>query len=147
MKKFIIGEKTVSDYRKTVYGIVEKDNKLLLVYSEKDNDYSLIGGGVEELESLEQALKREFLEESGYLIKNIQEFVNIDCFWTKKDGIKMETDANFFIIKLDETNIQKPIESFHKSIWIEKRKVLDLIYFPYQRKALEMYFENTDMFD
>lgn len=147
MKKFIIGEKTGCDYRKTVYGIVEIDNKLLLVYSEKDNDYSLIGGGVEELESLEQALKREFLEESGYLIKNIQEFVNIDCFWTKKDGRKMEIDANFFIIKLDETNIQKPIESFHKPSWIEKRKALDLIYFPYQRKALEMYFKNTDMFD
>lgn len=147
MKKIVVGQKIECDYRKTVYGIVEKDNKLLLVYSEKDKDYSLLGGGVEGLESLEKALKREFLEEGGYLIEEFQEFVNIDCFWTKKDGRRMETDANFFVAKLNENNIQKPIETFHNPIWIEKSKVLDLIEFPYQIKALEMYLKNKDIID
>lgn len=141
MERIVIGEKVSCDYRKTVYGIVERGGKLLLVYSEKDNDYSLIGGGIEPGESLEQALQREFLEESGFYIKRVKDFANIDCYWTKKDGRIIETDANFFIVDIDERSIQNPTEAFHKPIWVERENVIHLINFPYQKKALELYFK------
>lgn len=149
MKKILIGEKQSCDYRKTCYGIVLKGDELLVVYSEKEYDYSLVGGGIEPNETPDKALNREFLEESGYLITDIQEFVNIDCFWVKRDGRYMETDALFYLVKVDETNNKKPTEPFHKPMWIKLVNAQNLIQYPYQKEALKLFLSklhNIDFF-
>ena len=53
MNTIQIGEpfKTKYDYRETCFGIVEINGKLLLV--KKNDQYSLIGGGIEEKETKE----------------------------------------------------------------------------------------------
>ena len=81
MNKIIIGKKFdgESDFRETCFGIYEKDNKILLV--KKDNQYSLVGGGIESGESVEQCLRREFLEETGYLLNKIEPILVVDCYW------------------------------------------------------------------
>lgn len=142
-----MGEKCQCDYRKTCYGIVLKSDKLLLTHNKNIDEYSLIGGGVEAGEGLEQGLRREFLEESGYTIKGIKDFINIDCFWIKKSGRKMETDAYFMLATIDENDKQMPSEDFHEPVWIDKEKVIDLIEFPYQRRALKIFLENICKFD
>jgi len=48
-----------------VAGLVRKDDKVLLVYSEKKQDWEFPGGQVEEGETVTQALQREILEETG----------------------------------------------------------------------------------
>lgn len=149
MRKIIIGQKSKCDYRKTCYGIVFKGNKLLVVYSEKEHDYSLVGGGIEINETSENAIKREFIEESGYLIENLRKFVNIDCFWVKRDGKKMETDAIFFLVKVNEFDMQTPTESFHSPRWININEAVDLIEYPYQKEALKIFLNekhNIDFF-
>lgn len=58
MKKIIIGEKDFSknyDFRETCFGIVVKNNKLYC--TEKRNEFSLIGGGIEQGESHLDCLK------------------------------------------------------------------------------------------
>ena len=52
-------------YREAVRGIIIKESKILLIYSEKNGDYKLPGGGIEEGETPEEALIREFQEASG----------------------------------------------------------------------------------
>ena len=55
--------------------IVLRDNKILLMFTERYNDYSLPGGGVDEHEELIDGLKRELTEETGALdITNIAPF-------------------------------------------------------------------------
>jgi len=55
--------------------IVVKNNKILLMFTAKYNDYSLPGGGVDEGESLLVGLKRELMEETGATgITNIKPF-------------------------------------------------------------------------
>ena len=55
--------------------IVIKENKILLMFTERYNDYSLPGGGVDESESLIDGFKRELSEETGALdITNINPF-------------------------------------------------------------------------
>ena len=74
MKKIIIGEKLENlkyDFRETCFGIYMKDNKVLVTYDKKYNQYSLIGGGIESGENYKDTLEREFLEEVGIKIKDI----------------------------------------------------------------------------
>ncbi len=55
------------EIRPIVLGIIKKDNKILAMKGE--GYYRLLGGGVEFLETLETALKREFKEELNTDIK------------------------------------------------------------------------------
>lgn len=147
MEKIIIGNKQKCDYRKTCYGIAMHNGKILLSVNNKINEYSLPGGGVEKSETLESCLKREFAEEVGFKIIETAEFVNIDCFWTKRDGRLMETDANFLFAKVDLANNFTPIESFHSYFWLDINDALEKIMFPYQKKALEKFLEEYDKID
>ncbi|OHU88638.1 MULTISPECIES: NUDIX hydrolase [Pseudoalteromonas] len=51
--------------RHTTRAIVLDGQKILLLYTARYDDYSLPGGGVDEHESIEQALFRELREETG----------------------------------------------------------------------------------
>ena len=64
--------------RVRVAGILEEDGKLLLIeHTKNDKSYWLLpGGGVDWGESIEEAVKREFLEETN-LVVEIEEFLFI----------------------------------------------------------------------
>ncbi len=51
--------------RLSVRALIAKGSQVLLLYTERYDDYSLPGGGVDEGESLEEALLREVAEETG----------------------------------------------------------------------------------
>lgn len=65
--------------RVAVRGIVMKNNRILLVESNK-GDYKFPGGGLEENETHEECLKREVREETGY----------VNCLVKDKVGIVIE---------------------------------------------------------
>jgi len=60
-------------YRNAVRAIILKENKVLMVYSEKAHEYKFPGGGIEQDEPREVALKREVIEEVGQDIKSVNE--------------------------------------------------------------------------
>ncbi len=51
-----------------VSALIEQDGRLLLERRSDNGQWSLIGGGVESDESLDQALRREVLEETGLTV-------------------------------------------------------------------------------
>ena len=53
--------------------LINNNGEIALLHKTKKNEYKLIGGGIEENEDKEQALKREALEESGCEIQIEQE--------------------------------------------------------------------------
>lgn len=60
--------------RKTARAIVQREDGLYAVmYAEKFNLYSLPGGGMEEGEDAETALRREILEETGCICDLVEE--------------------------------------------------------------------------
>ena len=137
MEIITIGEKDKSkkyDFRETCFGIYVKNNEVLVTIDPKRNQYTFIGGGIESGESHEETLNREFLEEVGIKIKDIKEFITIDCFWLAGGDYPMESLANFYKIDIDEylTNIKT--EGEYKFVNINEL-VLPL---PYQEKALEL---------
>ena len=135
-----IGNKFESkyDFRETCFGIVEVDNKFLIV--KKNNQYSLIGGGIEKNESFEECLKREFLEESGYKIIGIKELVCVDCFWLAANKYPMESKANIFVINVD-LNYIDPLEKDCVPCFVSKDELIDLLPLPYHKEAMKYYFK------
>lgn len=139
MKTITLGEKFDYKYgfRETCFGIVSNKDKMLVVI--KNGQASLVGGGIEAGESHQDCLKREFLEESGYQIKNIEEFVCIDCFWLAAGKYPLESKANIYIVEVDKKNICNPTEADCNPIWIESSEALNLLPLPYHKKAVELF--------
>ena len=54
--------------RISVRAVIIRNNNLLLIHNQAIDTYVLPGGGVEDSETLEDALKREVLEETGYTV-------------------------------------------------------------------------------
>ena len=139
MELIVVGEKFEGkyDFRETCFGIVISNNKLLVV--NKKNQYSLVGGGIEENEDFKLCLEREFLEESGYSITSIKELVCIDCYWLAAGKYPMESKANIFVVEVDEENNKEPSEEGCKAEWIDLNLAMEKLPLPYHKKAIEYY--------
>ena len=57
-------------FRPSVYGLLIKDNKIVLI--KQRGGYDFPGGGIKIHETIEEALKREFWEETGLRIKPVR---------------------------------------------------------------------------
>jgi len=126
-------------FRETCFGIVKNDNRLLVV--NKNNQYSLVGGGIEKEETFIECLKREFLEESGYSITEVKELVCIDCYWLAANKYPMLSRVNVFEVEVDFTSKKEPEEKGCYPEWIDIDNLIDLLPLPYHKKALEYYME------
>lgn len=62
--------------RMAVRAVVIKDNQLLMVHTKK-GDYKFPGGGLKKMESHEQGLKREVIEETGYIVERMKQQAGI----------------------------------------------------------------------
>ena len=139
MELITIGEefKGKYDFRETCFGIVKNDNKLLLV--NKKNRYSSVGGGIEEGESFEECLRREFIEESGYSITSVKGLVRIDCYWLAAGKYPMLSRVNVFEVDVDLNNVGSPTEDGCFSKWVNIDEASELLPLPYHKKALDYY--------
>lgn len=73
---YVLGIKSQDKGQKRIYqreavrGIIFNKDKILMVHSNK-GDYKFPGGGVKREESLEETLKREVQEETGFMVDNV----------------------------------------------------------------------------
>ena len=142
-EKIIIGKKDNNkeyDFRETCFGIVVMDNKLYC--TTKNNEYSLIGGGVKEGEDHIQCLKWEFLEEAGLVIEEVKPLCTIDCFWTTRENRNMESLSNIYIVTVSDEIIE-PTENVHKLQKVNLKDSIDLFPLPYHKRALEEFLNYT----
>ena len=138
MERIVLGKKKniKYDFRETCFGIVYKNHKFYV--SEKNNEISLIGGGIESNETHTETLKREFMEEAGLTITNIKDFITIDCYWKTRYGDHMNSLANFYIVSVSD-KIAIPTENSSKLIILDEDKIEEQLMLPYQKKAIKIY--------
>lgn len=114
----------------------EEDNKIAVVTN--GIGYFFLGGGLEENETNEEALRRELIEESGYTLKDVKYFDIVTTYiYNEKKGY-MDIDATIYIAKFDK-KVSEPIEKDHKIIWVNPLEYKDKLYREYQRYILNKY--------
>jgi len=105
---------TNDDLKKNALGIIINDNNQILLLKRNPNieqwqpgKWALVGGGIEDNETSEEACKREIKEETGLIIDQFKEKFNIQrnpdsieyIFISKYDGDPLNIKLNFEHIK------------------------------------------------
>lgn len=129
-----IGEKEVicenPNTRTAVRAIlINNDNKIAILHKKNKNEYKLVGGGVDEGEDYEEALKRETLEEAGCKIEILNELGYIEEYRGK---MNFKQTSYVYIAKvIEDTKVlhltQKEIDEGSEICWFEPKEALDKI--------------------
>jgi ADP-ribose pyrophosphatase YjhB (NUDIX family) len=112
--------------------IVLKEDKILLLYTERYDDFTLPGGGVDSGEDILSGFKRELIEETGAKnIRNIKEFGLYEEVrpWNKDNFDIMKMQSYCFSCEIDDqlgaTNFEDyEIKNGMQVVWL---KIVDAI--------------------
>jgi 8-oxo-dGTP pyrophosphatase MutT (NUDIX family) len=109
--------------------ILDKDERIALMYSEKGDFYKLPGGGIEEGEDVVGALRRECLEETGVEIEDLTELG-----MTKEIRGLFKTVQNSYYYSAKATDnkrapslTKEEIEAGFKLLWVTVEDAIKLI--------------------
>lgn len=103
--------------RLTGRAISLKDDKILLMYTARYEDYSLPGGGIDDGESIEQGLIRELQEETGAQnIKILREFGLYEEYrpWYKDDFAVIHIKSYCYFCSIDAELGQAQLEHYEQ---------------------------------
>lgn len=111
------------------------DNKILLQFENKWNQWRLPGGSLEENETPEEGVVREVLEETGYSVKIISSLGSTYvCYKRFTDNGKMyERHAHGFVVEIDGTTkkdlvlTDDEVAAGLKYEWVEPKEAIELM--------------------
>ncbi|SDC55560.1 NUDIX hydrolase [Shouchella lonarensis] len=108
------------NYRKRqgVYAVVidAETKKCMTVQTERG--HFLPGGGIEAGESLQDCLKREMLEETGYEVEAGTFIGKAQQYFLSPQNEPLLSEASFYAVKLLD-KVQEPTEVDHTVTWID----------------------------
>jgi len=113
--------------RNAVRAVIINGNKILMAHLEKTDEYKFPGGGRNENETIEDAIKREVLEEVGYNVISIKEKIGtITEYAIAQEGgnniFKMISD--YYLADIENKQLKQNLEEYEKELlfkpcWIE----------------------------
>lgn len=135
------GVETVN--RQIVDAIIRNDQDQYLLIVEGD-EVHFVGGGVEDGEDNEQAVRREVAEESGY---NDLESVNLvgstaaSHFYRRTKNLNQKTIGKFYEVVLasDRQTPSEVDQGLHQMIWVNKQDVAEKLTWVTHEAAWEQY--------
>jgi 8-oxo-dGTP diphosphatase len=117
--------------RTRVSGLLVRDNKILVVEHQKgDKKYYLLpGGGINEGETVELALQREFIEETGLEIEIARLLFLSDTIYPDKSK---QIHHLIFQVKEDAPNelSVSQDERVKQALWVDYKKLSELEFYP-----------------
>lgn len=119
--------------RQAARGIVLREQSVLLLFTERYNDFSFPGGGVDPGESLTAALQREMAEETGATnTRVLREFGYLEEYRPhRRDGFDLlHMTSHFFLCEIDALLIATRMEGYEKSngmrpMWVDMHTALN----------------------
>lgn len=146
-----IEPKEMKDYQLRIAArgiVIRNDGKIALQYKSNTNEFKLIGGGIENKEELEEAFKREVLEETGCKIEIINKLGITEEYISLKKAKQIshifiaKVIKNLHILKLTE----KEKSEGAKLIWETPEEALKLIKNSYEKLLPSNYAEEYTIY-
>lgn len=113
--------------RPAAFGVAERAGRIALVQVEKPGHASwrdLPGGALDPGESAEQALVREFGEETGLVIAPEAAFARADQFFVNTEGQAFNNRAVFFSVRITGEDPALKCEADHTLVWMDPHAAL-----------------------
>lgn len=117
------------DYKRrpTAFGLVFHDGKLACVRVDRGEGsyYDLPGGAVDGDETEEQALVREFVEETGMIVRPFARFAEAAQFFLKSTGEPINNVGGFWIAEQLALDPSAKVEADHELVWLHPHTALN----------------------
>ncbi len=111
--------------RPAVFGLVFHDGKIACVRVTRDTPYlDLPGGAVDGEETEQEALTREFVEETGMTVRPLERIARAGQFFRKSDGAPVNNVGGFWIAELLALDPARKVEADHELVWLHPRTAL-----------------------
>ena len=116
------------DYRprSTAFGLVFADGRLACVRVDRGEGsyFDLPGGAVDGDETEEQAVVREFLEETGMTVRPLTRIAEASQYFCKSDGEPINNTGGFWIAEQLSLDPAAKVEADHDLVWLDPREAL-----------------------
>ena len=111
--------------RPAVFGLVFHNETLACVRVTRDEPYfDLPGGAVDAGETEEQALVREFLEETGMTVEPVERLIEAGQYFRKSDGEPVNNVGGVWIARMIGIDPALKVEADHELVWLHPRTAL-----------------------
>ena len=112
--------------RRGARAIIEKDGKYLFSYLSKRKQYLTPGGGIEEGERIEDAVRRECREECGIIVEPENPFLVVDEYYFEKHWVDYYSICSIKGFCEDDYD-KKEVELGLIPTWIEEESLKDVL--------------------
>lgn len=116
------------DYRRraTAFGLVIEDGALACVRVDRGEGgyFDLPGGAVDGDETEQQALVREFIEETGMTVRPLARIAEASQYFRKSDGEPINNSGGFWIAERVSLDPAAKIEADHELVWLDPHRAL-----------------------
>lgn len=116
------------DYRvrRTAFGLVIHDAKLACVRVDRGEGsyFDLPGGAVDGDETEQQALVREFLEETGMTVRPVARIAEASQYFQRSDGEPINNSGGFWIAEQLSLDPAAQVEPDHQLVWLDPPRAL-----------------------
>jgi 8-oxo-dGTP diphosphatase len=106
--------------RPTAFGLVFHDGKLACVRVDRGGSsyYDLPGGAVDGDETEEQALVREFVEETGMAVRPLERIAEAAQYFRRSTGEPLNNRGGFWIAEQLSLDPRAKVEADHELVWL-----------------------------
>ncbi|MFE9083075.1 NUDIX domain-containing protein [Brevundimonas sp. NPDC003935] len=108
-------------HRAATFGLVERDGKLACVRVDRGEGsyFDLPGGAVDGEESEQQALVREFAEETGLIVEPEDRLTEAAQYFRKTDGSPVNNAGGFWTVRITGFDASTQCEPDHELVWLD----------------------------
>ncbi|GAA0868011.1 NUDIX domain-containing protein [Brevundimonas basaltis] len=113
--------------RPTAFGLVFHDGKLACVRVDRGEGsyFDLPGGALDGDETEEQALTREFVEETGMTVRPGRRIAEAAQYFRRSDGTPVNNIAGFWVAERLSLDPAARVEADHELVWLEPHTALN----------------------
>lgn len=115
--------------RPTAFGLVVHETHLACVRVDRGDRsyYDLPGGAIDGEETEEQALVREFLEETGMTVRPVERLGEAAQFFRRSDGRPLNNTGGFWIAERLSLDPAAKVEADHELVWLAPGAALEML--------------------